>query len=125
VRDSTGIVSQQTPSWTINPKSRNVSARIETARTIMYASYAAALVSLPVLFYVLGEYTQYNNGWIIAANKGNMAKSDELRAQADQWQNINTVCIGVTSALTVNFIVQLVIYLVRANAVIPEEAKAN
>jgi len=78
-----------------------------------------------VLFYTLGEYTQYNNGWILAYNRGDVSKSDELRAQTEKWQTINNISVGVTSTLAVNFLVQLIIYLVRANEVLPEEAKSK
>jgi hypothetical protein len=114
-------------SWTINPKNKDISARIELSRKIMYASYAATITSLPVLFYALGEYTQYQNGWVLATVRGekDQGKLDNLKAEAEKWQTINNVCIGVTSVLAVNFVVQLIIYLVQANGVIPEEAKAR
>lgn len=91
----------------------------------MYASYAALMVSLPVLFYSIGEYTQYNNGWVLAHNRGDLQNSDVLKAETEKWQTINTISIGVSSALAVNFVVQLVIYLVQANKVLPEEARAK
>jgi hypothetical protein len=91
----------------------------------MYASYAAMMISLPVLFYSIGEYTQYNNGWILAYNRQDFAQSDLLAKDAEKWKTIQNVCIGVSAGLTVNFVVQLVIYLVQANKVLPEKAKVN
>ena len=118
--EPSGIVTRNA---VINPKSVDVVKRIETSRKIMYASYAAAMVSLPVLFYSIGEYTQYSNGSVLAYNRGDMESSASLKADAEKWQTINNISIGVTSALAVNFVVQLIIYLVQANKALPEEAK--
>jgi hypothetical protein len=110
---------------TINPQNIDVNKRIKTSRNIMYASYAAAMISLPILFYSIGEYTQYNNGWILAYNRQDFARSDSLKKDAEKWQTIQNVCIGISAGLAANFVAQLIIYLVQANKVLPEEAKAK
>jgi hypothetical protein len=114
-------------SVTVDPKSRDVSARIENSRKVMYASYAAAITSLPVLFFALGEYVQYNNGYVLALTRGETDPGvlRDLKSKTNTWNTVNNVCIGITSALTVNFVVQLVLYLVQANNVIPEEAQVR
>ncbi|GMO49515.1 MAG: lipoprotein [Treponemataceae bacterium] len=117
--------SADSQSVTINPKSVDTGKKIATSRNIMYASYAAAMISLPVLFYSIGEYTQYRNGWVLAYNKQDFGKSDSLKKDAEKWETIQNVSIGVSAALTVNFVVQLIIYLVQANKVLPEEAKVK
>jgi hypothetical protein len=110
---------------TINPQNVDIGKKIETSRKIMYFSYTAAMISLPVLFYAIGEYTQYNNGSILAYNRGDLARSEELRQEAEKWGTIQNVTIAVSATLTANFVVQLIFYLVQANKVLPEKAKAN
>jgi hypothetical protein len=118
----TGLPEEIQPAdWAVNPKNRDAAARIELSRKIMYASYTAMMVSLPLLFFAMGEYQLRAN-----AVMGGLVPYDkrvELYDEARTWYTIQNVCIGVSATLGVNFLTQLIIYLVRANATLPERAR--
>jgi hypothetical protein len=101
--------------WIVNPNTTDISAKIELSRKIMYASYSAFMVSLPVTFYCLGEYTQHRNGWALR-----QVEQSEL----NRWESYQNLAIGTSVALFGNFLVQLFVYLYRANAIIPVNAVA-
>jgi hypothetical protein len=101
--------------WVVKPNTADISARIETSRKIMYASYSAFIVSLPVAFYFWGEYTKYNNAAYI------MPTSENIAAWHD-WENYRNIATGATIVLGVNFFAQLFVYLYRANAIVPATA---
>jgi hypothetical protein len=101
--------------WTVKPNTADISARIETSRKIMYASYSAFILSLPVVFYFWGEYTKYNVAAYVTPTAGNI---DTWR----EWEKNKNIATGVTIGLAANFFVQLFVYLYRANAIIPATA---
>ncbi|MDR1786639.1 MAG: hypothetical protein LBR23_09310 [Spirochaetaceae bacterium] len=118
----------QQRSWVVNPKSKDVSAQIEFSRKIMYGSYAALIVSLPVLFYTMGEFEQRSYAYsLMAANNDSITPetAKKIVDEANLWYNLRNAGIGVTAVLGTNFLVQLIIYLVRANGALPEKAKVR
>jgi hypothetical protein len=103
--------------WTVKPNTSDISARIELSRKIMYVSYSAFIVSLPVLFYFLGESAKYNVTAYVTPTSENI---DTWRA----WDEYKNYAIGATATLAINFFAQLFVYLYRANAIVPSTATA-
>jgi len=111
--------------WNINPKNRDIGARIELSRKIMYASYAALLVSVPAMIITLGEF-EVRNKTVATWTYENKPPDDRITEIVDEqmsWYRASQVCTGITIGLGVNFAVQLAIYLIRASEALPEKAR--
>ncbi|MGL4985662.1 MAG: hypothetical protein ACRC5H_00805, partial [Treponemataceae bacterium] len=85
---------------------RSVKDQIERSRKVMYGSYSALILSLPLLFTAIGTY-----------------ESMWDPAQRQLWSTIRWASAGVSIALGVNFLAQLIVYLVKVNKVLPAEIK--
>jgi hypothetical protein len=110
-----GAASSGQANWTVKPNTTDISARIETSRKIMYVSYSAFIISLPVLFYFWGEYTKYNVAAYVTPTSDNIDTWHE-------WEDYKNIATGATITLGVNFLAQLFVYLYRANAIVPSTA---
>ncbi|WP_187150893.1 hypothetical protein, partial [Treponema endosymbiont of Eucomonympha sp.] len=51
--------------WKVQPTNYDITAKIETARKIMYASYSALMIAVPVWFYTMGEYQVRYHGLVL------------------------------------------------------------
>lgn len=103
----------------INLNTKPVKTTIEKQRSIMYWSLAGVYLSLPATFMLSG----LKNDTINAFNSGRI---DQNAANAQKIQNLNigtNVMIGVTSALAVNYLVQVIIYLIKSDSTLPRQAR--
>lgn len=89
-------------------------SRVEKNRKRMYTSYAALILSLPAAFLVYGNYVNEHNSYIVGKNV-----PDNINA----WKIAHYSTVGVSVALSINFLVQLGIYIHSVNAVLPKELK--
>jgi len=89
-------------------------AGIEKKRKIMYNSYAALILSLPVSFALFGKQIDEYNSW---------ARGNNVAGDLEKWRNASFAAAGISIGLGVNFLVQLGIYLHSVNAVLPKEIR--
>ena len=84
---------------------------IEKKRKIMYDSYSALIVSLPVYFIFNGQYINEYNSCQRGYSSGNSVRG---------WEMARNASMGLSIGLGVNFLVQLGLYIYSANAILPE-----
>ncbi|WP_428768884.1 hypothetical protein V1L52_08880 [Treponema sp. HNW] len=100
------------PAFNLPVKQGRESSGIETKRKIMYNSYAAFIVSLPVSFVLFGKHIDEYNSW---------ARGNNIRNDLEKWQTAYYTAAGISAGLGINFLVQLGLYLHAANSVLPEK----
>lgn len=100
----------------INPKPMDRMAYIEKRRKIMYTSYSIFVISLIPTFYT---YANYNNNVNLYVNE----QVDYTTAK--NWQTATNITRGITIGCAVFWVYELVRYLVAANSVLPQNAKAG
>ena len=96
----------------------NTEQRIEKQRKLLYWSLGLLYVSLPVSLISFGIASNKMQAY----NDGKVASTPKVNADINQWSLISDVSQGVTIALGVNFLFQLVRYIVAANQTIPKYA---
>ncbi|MCR5188723.1 MAG: hypothetical protein K6C97_07280 [Treponema sp.] len=100
---------------TIKPKPRDRDEYINNRRRWFYSSYSLLIVSLIPTFYTYGnfmnEYKLYN-------------EENVSFREASGWQIASNVCQGVSIACGVFMVYELIRYLMAANSVLPQKAKA-
>ncbi|MGL4982302.1 MAG: hypothetical protein ACRC4W_05565 [Treponemataceae bacterium] len=90
----------------LKPLNTSIKDEIEKKRKVMYGSYSALMLSLPLLFLSIGT-----------------AESSWKPEDRKLWELVKWSSIGLTTALGVNFISQLIVYLVTANKFVPAQVK--
>ena len=98
--------------YSLPVKQKAGASGIEKKRKIMYNSYAALIVSLPVTFSLFGKHIDEYNSW---------ARGNNVRDDLDKWQIAYYTAAGISAGLGINFLVQLGLYLHAANSVLPEK----
>ncbi len=99
----------------VSPDAQTAEKRISRQRKILYWSLGALYLALPAAFLLTGEA----NARTIAYNEGRITDAESIKP----WTIAGNVSVGVCIALGVNLVVQAIIYLVRANQVIPRQAE--
>ena len=102
--------------YTLPAPSSSLSSSIEKKRRIMYNSYAALILSLPVTFILAGKQVDEYNSRVLGKSGG-----DDLQ----NWQIAAYASSGVSIGLGINFLVQLGLYLHSVNSLLPERIKAD
>lgn len=93
-----------------------VQEQIEKQRSVMYWSLGAVYLSLPATLVLTG----LRNDKINAVNSGRLPLTPETMQKINNLTIASNVMIGVTSALAVNYFVQVILYLVKADAALPK-----
>ncbi len=101
---------------TIKPKPMDRMSYIDTRRKIMYASYSAFIVSLIPTFYTYGNYLNYVN----------LYKNNQIDYEtANGWQKATNITRVISIGLGLFWGYELVRYLIAANTVLPQNARAG
>ncbi len=96
----------------VRASTSDISAEIEKSRKTMYNSYAALMLSMPLLF--------FSNGTQIAAQNAYLyGMSDVKRSQ--KWMQVRQFSNALSITLGLNFAFQLGRYLLKANSILPQE----
>ncbi|MFI3257509.1 MAG: hypothetical protein R3Y36_04340 [Spirochaetales bacterium] len=98
--------------FSFEPDTKDFAEIIEKKRRIMYNSYAALIVSLPLAFIADGQYLNEYNAFAIGQSSGN---------KLEAWTVARYATMGVSIGLGINFLIQLGLYIYSANTVLPEE----
>ncbi len=101
---------------TIKPKPMDRMSYIDKRRKIMYASYSLFVVSLIPTFYTYGNYTNYVNLYTNYQTDYETAK---------KWQDATNVTRIISITCGVLWGYELVRYLLAANKVLPQNARAG
>ena len=100
----------------INPKPRDRMAYIDKRRKIMYGSYSLLVISLMPTFYTYANYQ----------NNANLYKNGQVDYQTvKNWQTATNITRAISIGCALFWGYELVRYLVAANSVLPEKAKAG
>lgn len=83
---------------------------------MLYVSYSALLLSLPIMFYSYGRYDSLMKGYL--AGYGNF-DYDELNF----YRTLSFVGIGLVSACGAWMVTELVLYLLSVEKTLPSKAK--
>lgn len=94
----------------------DVSKNIDRRRKMLYVSYSALLLSLPIMFYSYGRYDSLMKGYL--AGYGNF-DYDELNF----YRTLSFVGIGLVSACGAWMVTELVLYLLSVEKTLPSKAK--
>jgi hypothetical protein len=106
---------------TVKPNKTETGKKIDRRRNTFYWSLGALYLSLPVTMLSYGvAQDKYN-----AYNDGRMPQTDASATEVNNWIKVSTISRGISLALGVNVIYQLVRYIVAANDVIPEFAQSD
>ena len=101
---------------TIKPKPMDRMSYIDKRRKIMYASYSLFMVSLIPTFYTYGNYNNYIN----------LYKNYQIDYEtAKKWQDATNVTRIISISCGVLWGYELVRYLIAANSVLPQTARAG
>lgn len=100
----------------VNAKPFDRAANIDKRRRWMYTAYTALICSLPFTFYNLGEFTAENTAY--SQGRGDYERLKDLQKRTN-------ICSGVTAALGVWAVIELVRYLYAADQVLPVNAKVD
>ena len=103
--DSTAVALQ----INIPEAKENLSNRIDKSRKRMYWSYGGLILSLPLHFFAKGTYE-------LCEENNSIVDSSKLQT----WKTASDVTMYTAIGAGVNFLVQLILYLVDANKVVPK-----
>lgn len=104
---------------TVKVNQKTAKSKIEKQRSIMYWSLAAVYVSLPTTLILTG----FRNDKINAINSGRIPGTAANLKQVKDMNIATNVMIGITSALAVNYFVQVILYLIKADSALPKTLK--
>lgn len=115
------LASQNVQSMIVKLNKKNVKDSIEKQRKILYWSLGALYISLPV--------TMIMKGWVddqVYAFKNK--KLPYTQSEVDRINNLalsQNIFQGITIALGVNYFIQLIVYLVKADRALPRRIKPD
>lgn len=98
---------------------KSVKEKIEKQRSIMYWSLGAVYISLPATLILAGV----RNDKINAYNTGRLPQTPQNFQQIKNLNIGTNVMIGVTTTLAINYFTQMIIYLIKADAALPQRLK--
>ena len=87
----------------------NLSKRIDKSRKRMYWSYGGLILSLPVYYFAKGNYE-------LCEENNSIVNPSTLQT----WKTVSDITMYASIGAGVNFLVQLILYLVDANKVVPK-----
>ena len=87
----------------------NLSKRIDKSRKRMYWSYGGLILSLPLYYFAQGNYE-------LCEENSSIVNPSSLQT----WKTASDITMYVSIGAGVNFLVQLILYLVDANKVVPK-----
>ena len=87
----------------------NLSKRIDKSRKRMYWSYGGLILSLPFYYFSKGNYE-------LCLENSSIVNSSSLQT----WKTASDITMYASIGAGVNFLVQLILYLVDANKVVPK-----
>ncbi|MBO4731576.1 MAG: hypothetical protein J5597_02040 [Spirochaetaceae bacterium] len=96
----------------VRTSTSDISAEIEKSRKTMYNSYAALMLSMPLLFFSNGTQIASKNAYLYGM-------SDIKRSQ--NWMKMRNFSNALSITLGLNFAFQLGRYLYKANSILPQE----
>ena len=96
----------------VRASTSDISAEIEKSRKTMYNSYAALMLSMPLLF--------FSNGMQIAAKNAYLYGMSDIK-RSQQWMKVRNFSNALSITLGLNFAFQLGRYLLKANSILPQE----
>ena len=100
----------------INPKPMDRMAYIDKRRKIMYTSYSIFIISLIPTFYTLANFK----------NNANLYANNQIEYEtAKNWQTASNVSKAISLGCGLFWGYELVRYLMAANSVLPQKAKAS
>lgn len=114
-------VSQSVKELRVKLNTESTKVKIEKQRSIMYWSLAAVYLSLPPTLIVAG----IRNDKLNAFNTGRIAPTAANIKEINNLVTASHVMIGISSALAVNYLIQVIIYLVKADAALPAKWQAH
>lgn len=100
----------------INPKPMDRMAYIDKRRKIMYTSYSVFIISLIPAFFTYANYKNYSNLYDNSLTDFSTAK---------KWQTATNVSRAISIGCGLFWGYELVRYLIAANSVLPQNAKAG
>ena len=105
-KDSSPAVALQ---FDIPEAKENLSKKIDKSRKRMYWSYGGLILSLPLHYFAKGTYE-------LCQENSSVLDSSKLQT----WKTASDITMYVSIGAGVNFLVQLILYLVDANKVVPK-----
>ena len=96
----------------VRASTSDISAEIEKSRKTIYNSYAALMLSMPLLF--------FSNGMQIAAKNAYLYGMSDIK-RSQQWMKVRNFSNALSITLGLNFAFQLGRYLLKANSILPQE----
>ena len=100
----------------VRASTSDISAEIEKSRKTMYNSYAALMLSMPLLF--------FSNGTQIAAKNAYLYGMSDIK-RSQQWMRVRNFSNALSITLGLNFAFQLGRYLLKANSILPQEISVS
>ena len=100
----------------VRTSTSDISAEIEKSRKTMYNSYAALMLSMPLLF--------FSNGTQIAAKNAYLYGMSDIK-RSQNWMKMRNFSNALSITLGLNFAFQLGRYLIKANSILPQEIEVS
>ncbi len=97
-------------------KVEDLGKKIDHRRRMMYVSYSALIMSLPVMFYAYGKFNYYQRG--LSSSYGNVSADDY-----NKYKNLSLWTTGASIACGVWFAVELFAYLSTTDRILPPKAR--
>lgn len=105
----------------INLNKKNVKKSIERQRKILYWSLGALYVSIPITMILGAQYNEQLNSFRLQR----LPWTRETVTRINNLGITHSVFQGITIALGVNYFIQLIIYLVKADRALPRKVRPN
>ncbi len=100
---------------------KNVKDSIETQRKILYWSLGALYISLPITMILNSKVDDQ----VYAFKSGKLPYTQSEADRINKLVLTQNILQGITIALGINYFVQLIIYLVKADRALPRKIKPN
>ena len=113
--------SQNVQNMIVKLNKKNVKDSIETQRKILYWSLGALYISLPITMILKSKVDDQ----VYAFKNKKLPYTQSEVDRINKLGRIQNVFQGVTIALGVNYFIQLIIYLVKADRALPRKIKSN
>lgn len=105
----------------INLNKKNVKQSIDLQRKILYWSLGAVYISLPITMIIGNNYKEN----LTLFNEGKLPLTQETAKKIYNLQTAYNVLQGISITLGINYFIQLIIYLVKADKALPKNIKVN
>ena len=112
---------QNVQNMIIKLNKKNVKDSIETQRKILYWSLGALYISLPITMILNSKVDDQ----VYAFKSGKLPYTQSEADRINKLVLTQNILQGITIALGVNYFIQLIIYLVKADRALPRKIKPN